>query len=283
MADQSLKPKQDPSSQPSQLEALRAERDDLKLMLDTTIDHGDAVQAQLSESNAHLATEIRERRRAEARIETLVRSLREKVRDYELLVEILSEHADAIDAARDTQLSSLESQAMSDSLTGLANRRALDQALIQHWRERHLHVEGLSILLVDIDFFKLYNDSYGHQEGDACLTRVAQCMSETLSRPADLVARYGGEEFCVILPGTSEEGALGVARRLVAAVSGMQILHAKSPFHHVTISVGSATYFRALDETALAKCETLQARADAALYEAKQRGRNRFCKFERSK
>jgi diguanylate cyclase (GGDEF)-like protein len=265
------------------IDALRTACDDLQVMLETAVEHGDAIESQLSEANAQLAGEIRERRRAEARMEALVRALREKVRDYEVLVEILSEHADSIDVLHHEQISSLEGEAMSDPLTGLANRRALDRALKLQWSERDLNAGGLSVLLVDVDFFKLFNDTQGHQAGDECLRAVAEAMKHTLSRPEDVIARYGGEEFSVILPGTSEEGAAIVAQRMIGAVNALNIAHPKSPLGFVTVSIGGASYWPLRDTAELASMQDLQARADAALYTAKQRGRNRYCVLEKTK
>ncbi len=252
-------------------------------MLETAVDHGDAIESQLSEANAQLAGEIRERRRAEARMEALVRALREKVRDYEVLVEILSEHADSIDVLHHEQISNLEGEAMSDSLTGLANRRALDRALKLQWSERDLNAGGLSVLLIDVDYFKLYNDSQGHHAGDECLRAVADAMKRTLSRPEDMIARYGGEEFSVVLPGTSDEGAAIVAHRILAAVNALKINHPSSPLGFVTVSIGGASYWPLRDTAVLASIQDLQAQADTALYTAKQRGRNRYCVLEKTK
>ncbi len=158
-----------------------------------------------------------------------------------------------------------------DSLTGIANRRCFDQSLKQEWRRCYRNHSSLSVVLIDIDFFKRYNDAYGHQAGDECLNRVAQCVRGCLRRPGDLSARYGGEEFVVVLPDTDGEGALHVARTVSATVQGICIPHGHSPISdRVTVSQGVASVIPRLD---MEPHQLIEA-ADRALYEAKRAGRN---------
>ncbi|AUL99950.1 diguanylate cyclase response regulator [Rhodocyclaceae bacterium] len=161
-----------------------------------------------------------------------------------------------------------------DGLTGIANRRRFDETLLKEWRRCAREARPLALLLIDVDFFKPFNDNYGHQAGDECLKAVARALSQTLHRPSDLAARYGGEEFAVILPGTDEAGALAVAEALRAAVQQMGITHRYSEVAPVvTISVGLACATpRPGDETGFIG---LLKDADAALYRAKSEGRNR--------
>ncbi len=169
--------------------------------------------------------------------------------------------------------SALQELANCDGLTGLANRRQFDKTLKQEWSRAVREATPLSLLMVDVDHFKLYNDAYGHQGGDACLQFVAGAMAdEQRLRVSDVVARYGGEEFAVVLPSTPIEGALVVAERMRAAVDGLDLRHSRSiSGNHVTISVGAAC----IVPSRLSDPNRLIATADAALYRAKHEGRNR--------
>jgi two-component system, chemotaxis family, response regulator WspR len=161
-----------------------------------------------------------------------------------------------------------------DGLTGLANRRRFDEVLEQECRRARREVAPLTLIMTDVDFFKKYNDSYGHQGGDECLRRVAAVLAQGARRPADLAARYGGEEFALVLPHTTLEGAAVVAETLRAGVAALNLVHAASSVaSHVTLSLGVAV--AEPSEPELSPGGLLE-RADAALYEAKRGGRNRF-------
>ncbi len=157
-----------------------------------------------------------------------------------------------------------------DSLTGIANRRRFEETLAREWRRSTRDTLPLSLIMLDIDFFKAFNDANGHQVGDQCLRRVAQEIRAALTRPGDLVTRYGGEEFACILPSTPPRGAAAVAEALRARVETMGTRHPGAPSGVVTISLGVAT---APEEAATP--EALVAAADEALYRAKRAGRNR--------
>ncbi len=166
----------------------------------------------------------------------------------------------------------LESLSRRDGLTGIFNRRQFDEALAREWKRSARAGRPLSLILLDIDCFKLYNDNYGHLSGDQCLRRIALALSSTLRRATDLVARYGGEEFVVILGETDVGGALKMGEKILHAVGALQIEHACSTVApHVTVSVGAATTVpeAGTDERILLEV------ADNALYEAKTSGRNR--------
>ncbi|HRP98278.1 MAG TPA: diguanylate cyclase [Rhodocyclaceae bacterium] len=166
----------------------------------------------------------------------------------------------------------LQNLASRDGLTGIANRRTFDIQLQREWLRAQRDGAPLSLILADIDYFKRYNDYYGHQQGDACLRQVADALAGAIYRPADLVARYGGEEFAAIMPDTDRHGAFEVAERLREAVSGLRLPHACSEVaSHVTMSLGVAT----LVPTPGQQPDHLVAAADAALYAAKHAGRNR--------
>jgi diguanylate cyclase (GGDEF)-like protein len=157
-----------------------------------------------------------------------------------------------------------------DSLTGLANRRTLDERIATEWARTLRAKAALSVLFIDIDRFKAYNDTYGHQQGDAVLAAVAHAIDACTSRPTDLAARFGGEEFIVLLPETQAAGANHVAEGIHRAVALLDIAHRGSEFRKVTISVGIATSMGAAGTVA-----GLLEQADQALYAAKTAGRNR--------
>ncbi|MDF1613680.1 PleD family two-component system response regulator [Desulfurivibrio dismutans] len=166
----------------------------------------------------------------------------------------------------------LQNMAMLDGLTGIANRRNFDQALEREWKRAQRHAQPLSLLMLDVDFFKPYNDNYGHAQGDECLRQLAQAMSAATTRPTDLTARYGGEEFVCLLPETDRKGALALGEKIRAAVADLNLPHAYSKAaEHITISVGAASLTPSADTTP----EQLQKTADQALYRAKEQGRNR--------
>jgi len=165
----------------------------------------------------------------------------------------------------------LEQLATRDGLTGLANRRCFDDTLHAEWARALRQQQPLSLLMVDVDNFKAYNDAHGHLGGDECLKRVARAVASEM-RANDLVARYGGEEFAVILPNQSLKGAAIVAERIRARVEQLQLPCRFAPGKHVTVSIGAATAIAGPDNNA---CQ-LVAIADAALYRAKHLGRNRI-------
>lgn len=167
----------------------------------------------------------------------------------------------------------LESFAFKDGLTGLSNRRAFNDKLENEWKRCGRAGTSLSVLMMDVDHFKLYNDHYGHGAGDECLMAVAQTLDSVVRRAGDMVARYGGEEFVVILPDTGQEHAMGVAEALCTAVAGMRRPHATSKVSDVvTISVGVGT----LVPDQSGHQSQLLSLADSMLYQAKASGRNTF-------
>jgi diguanylate cyclase (GGDEF)-like protein len=165
----------------------------------------------------------------------------------------------------------LEQMALTDALTNTANRRRFDAALALEWNRAIRNRYPLALLLVDIDYFKMLNDRYGHPAGDRCLVSVALALQSALPRSGDLLARYGGEEFAAILPATDESGARMVARTMQEAVHSLKIRNETSTGPFVTVSVGVAVF----DSPQSAVPELIEA-ADQALYRAKQGGRNRI-------
>lgn len=166
----------------------------------------------------------------------------------------------------------LQRQALLDGLTGLANRRKFDDAIRQEIARVNRHHEPVTLLMLDVDHFKKFNDRYGHLEGDECLRRIGRALNAAVQRPGDVAARYGGEEFALVLPGCDRVGAQMVAKRIRAAILAMNIAHEDSPHHVVSVSIGAATLTWPACTWSLPK-DMIKA-ADEALYVAKQRGRN---------
>lgn len=159
-----------------------------------------------------------------------------------------------------------------DDLTGLANRRAFDSFLDEEWRRALRAGYMISLMMIDVDFFKRYNDTYGHLKGDACLKLVAEVLEGVARRPGDKVARFGGEEFVAILPMSDREHAISAAEKIRAEIELLKILHVKSKVNnYVTVSIGVVTETPRQDESP----SDLIRRADEALYKAKNMGRNR--------
>ena len=182
----------------------------------------------------------------------------------------------------------LRRNATVDALTLLGNRRAFDDALAREWRRSLRQGEPLSLLMVDVDHFKAYNDRYGHPAGDACLTTLGDALRRSAQRPTDIVARYGGEEFALLLPNTARAGAEQLAHRVLGNVEKLAIPHATSTVaRHVTVSIGVASYDAEstcwappspdsrFAGAAASEASFLLGAADEALYAAKQGGRAR--------
>ncbi|MCD5993424.1 GGDEF domain-containing protein [Pseudomonas sp. CDFA 602] len=166
----------------------------------------------------------------------------------------------------------LELIASEDKLTGLANRRRFDQFIEVEFKRARRERSPLSLVFIDVDYFKRYNDRYGHLAGDECLVMLSRLVEQCIRRPGDIAARYGGEEIAVVLPSTDESSARRVAETILRAIQDHQIEHQASPFAIVTVSLGVATFTgtdRQVDQRALIE------QADRALYAAKSQGRNR--------
>lgn len=164
----------------------------------------------------------------------------------------------------------LENLATRDGLTGLLNRRSFDEFLDREWQRARRDARPLALIMIDVDHFKRYNDTYGHQMGDECLRQVAAVLQAAVFRPGDVVARYGGEEFVIILPAADEAGAILVAERIKERITRLEIPHSSSEHGAVSVSMGIAA------AVPIDKAAALLAAADTALYQAKHAGRNGF-------
>ena len=213
------------------------------------------------------------------KIQRLKGELQEKNRVLEqknvLLLQEIAQRKKAESALRKAN-HKLQKLVCIDGLTQVSNRRKFDEYIKQEWEKIGRENHPLSLILCDIDYFKAYNDTYGHPAGDECLKQVAQAISQAAKRPADLVARYGGEEFAIILPHTNYTGALSVARNIQREIQQLDIKHCASDVCDiVTISLGICTMIPTEEES----LEALIGNADKALYQAKQTGRNCYCTY----
>lgn len=256
-----------------EVERLKREREDLSITLSTTVEHGDCVEAQLQEANQQLKVEVEVRRRTEMTLKALMEVISKRKADLEIVVKTIMEHGDIMDTQWALKLSEMNKIASIDGLTQIPNRRRFDEHIEQQWKQMTRERSPICLILFDIDLFKQYNDTYGHLAGDDCLKQVAQVLNGCIHRPSDLIARYGGEEFAAILPQTTLEGAMEVARRVQTEIANLKILHEKSCVSdYLTLSIGIASSIP-IPEQSFSK---LLDEADQYLYLAKQQGRDRI-------
>jgi diguanylate cyclase (GGDEF)-like protein len=248
-----------------EFDRLEKEKHDLQIELLASNDRGVLLQEHLAQLSTSLTAEVRERHTTEEKLQKLIQAITREKADLEILVQILIDQGD--DSAQEGE------KARIDGLTQIANRRRFDEYLLQEW-DRHIRMQQpLSLLICDVDHFKLYNDGNGHQAGDECLKSVAKALSQCY-RAGDLVARYGGEEFAIVLPQTNRAGAVQVAERVRAAVAAAALPHTASPVcDRVTVSIGVACITPQPHGPTDAR--TLVEQADRQLYLAKHLGRNR--------
>ena len=248
----------------TELARLQNENHRLHTALLASNERGVLLQEHVDRLGNSLTTELRERHTAEEKLQTLIQTITREKGDLEILVQILIDQGD--DSAQEGE------KARIDGLTQIANRRRFDEYLLQEWN-RHIRMQQpLSLLICDVDHFKLYNDAQGHQAGDECLKSVAKAINRCY-RAGDLVARYGGEEFAMVLPQTNRAGAAQVAERVRAAVAAAALPHPASPVcDRVTVSIGVASITP--PPNAPSDARTLIQQADRHLYLAKKLGRN---------
>lgn len=249
----------------SELDRLQNENHNLHTALLASKERGVLLQEQVDRLGDTLTIELRARHTADEKLQTLIQTITREKRDLEILVQILIDQGD--DSAQEGE------KARIDGLTQVANRRRFDEYLFQEW-SRHIRMQQpLSLLICDVDHFKLYNDGQGHQAGDECLKSVAKAINRCY-RAGDLVARYGGEEFAMVLPQTNRAGAVQVAERVRAAVEAAALPHPASPVcDWLTVSIGVACITPPAHASSDARALIQQ--ADRHLYLAKKLGRNR--------
>ncbi len=210
----------------------------------------------------------REKHRAQTDLASIQKEAIERLRTSEVTLEaMVSRRTQELHQAA----TKLESLSAVDGLTGVANRRRFDQMLQIEWRRAARAKRALSLAIIDVDWFKLFNDRYGHQAGDECLRQLARVFEAGIMRSGDLIARYGGEEFVLIAPDTDGSGIVSIANYLCQEVFSLAITHDSSPYGRVSVSIGVATAYPNLESTA----DALLLQADTALYAAKQQGRHR--------
>ncbi|MFW6007409.1 MAG: GGDEF domain-containing protein [Halanaerobiales bacterium] len=219
----------------------------------------DNYQLDMIQTREKLKKEIKEKNHKE-------KKLKEKIEELEKVKDEL-----------ETKKNKLTKISTRDQLTGLYNRREFEKVIKKEWRSAIRNAEPISLIMIDIDNFKNFNDNYGHLAGDNCLQQLSGVLKNSLKRPRDFVARYGGEEFVVILPSTDLEGAEQVAENLRKNVVDHHIPHKYSPVEdYVTISLGIAV----TTEPDLYIFEEILDKADQALYQAKDEGKNRYSIYE---
>ncbi len=295
-----------------ELDRLHQENCDLLLTLRITTEHGDLIEGQLQETNRRLHHEVLQRQQAEAKLHILLNQLTQHNTDLQTMLEIVRHHGDVVDgqwsARMDEanqllidllqynadlqvtldilrshgdvsqeqwvhQVTQTHNLIYQDALTQVANRRRFDDYLEQQWQQMAREQQALTLIMCDIDFFKDYNDSLGHTQGDECLKQVAHLLQSVLKRPDDLVARYGGEEFALVLPHTNEEGARHIATQILETLHCAQIPHPRSAVApYITVSLGIAST-RPQPGSGNQRLFLLD-QADQYLYRAKRQGRN---------
>jgi diguanylate cyclase (GGDEF)-like protein len=231
------------------------------------------LNEKLQDFNRTLEETVRIRtQELEAKNRELEREVQARLKAQEELQEI-NKALDLANKELDLANHQLLSAANQDGLTQIANRRRFDEYFDQTWRQALRDQKVLTLLLCDIDYFKLFNDTYGHIEGDRCLQRVAETLETVIERPMGLAARYGGEEFALILPNTNPQGGWVIAEKLLAEIERLNIAHSSSPVcDRVTLSIGIAGLLPTPQLTA----QSLLSATDIALYEAKKTGRARI-------
>lgn len=257
-----------------ELEGVKREKADLEIVLETTTAHSDLIEALLQESNQQLRAEISERQRAETALQaaqTELKSLlavlsRDKA-DLEILLEMATAHGDIIGDW-------LHNLSIRDPLTSLFNRRYMDEYLTRELLHAEQQQKPLAIMMIDIDHFKHFNDTFGHKAGDLVLRKVSRFL-QTQQRHKDVVCRYGGEELLIVLPETDVVEAHKRAEQMRDGVKQFQLTYLHRPLDAISISIGIACF----PEHGRRSSELIQA-ADAALYCAKAAGRDRVVTAE---
>lgn len=248
------------------IQQLRDEKQDVPIIvLTSNLEIKTAVSAIYGGANAYLIKD-------ENIEETIVHAIDHAWDHYQLARE-----KERLMAELEKKNRELKQLSYLDGLTGISNRRYFDTIFAKEWRRAMRDPFSISIAMIDIDYFKLYNDNYGHQSGDDCLKKVAHTLKDALFRPGDFIARYGGEEFVAVMTNSEVDGAMAVAERMQHNLKRLAIPHEMSEVSNlVTVSVGIAC---AIPEKG-SNFKELIRRSDSCLYNAKEQGRNRICSSE---
>ncbi len=248
---------------------------DLKIQLDIAIKHGDAVEDLLSEQTEQLVQENIKQSKAEKKIKKLLFALEKEKSGLEFIIESIIDHSDRLNLHLLEQYKIVKAQSLTDDLTGIPNRRSFDNQIKQIWKQARLQNYLFGFALLDIDYFKQYNDYYGHIEGDNCLRKVAMLISNTCYRDTDFVARFGGEEFAILMSVKDIDGAKTFINRIHQTFLNEAIAHKKTllekPILTVSIGCGLIKPHRKLSTVNFIK------KVDELLYQAKKEGRNQVC------
>ncbi len=252
-----------------QIAILKQEKYDLEVLLENTIEHSDAVETLLHESNRQLRAEILERKgverelkRSRAELQRLLDRVSRDKQDLEIILETITEHGDFIEEQT-------HQESIHDSLTGLYNRQYLEHCLEREIHRAQRQKGVLAVVMIDIDYFKVFNDTFGHDAGDRVLQCVGKCLQDQV-RDIGIACRYGGEELTLVLPHYPPAQAQSVAEQTRQAIKNLEVCHRGKLLAPITISAGVACY----PEQGQTLLEVLK-RADLALYQAKNEGRDR--------
>ncbi len=255
------------------LETVSRQKADLEMILQTTVEHSDTIESELYFLTQKLQGEVGEHQQTETGLQSLLRILSKEKNDLEGIMRTIIEHGDAVETHWFNEAAEANLLATVDGLTQIANRRKFDEYFHRQWQQMLNDGTSLALVLADVDYFKNFNDAFGHLAGDDCLRQVAQAIAHILNRPSDLVARFGGEEFAVILPQTNAAGAMKVAELIQSEIANIKVPHSRSLVSdYVTLSIGIVSVI----PTATRSPKELIDEADQALYIAKQQGRNRI-------
>ncbi|MBD2576273.1 diguanylate cyclase [Oscillatoria sp. FACHB-1406] len=245
----------------------------LRSALDTQISRNLVLSTSLALVTESLQNEIAKRESSERSLRNLIENISKQKEDLEILIQILVDHADSLDIQWHQKVMYATHLAAIDSLTQLYNRRGFEECLNQQWNVHLTQQHSLALLMFDIDYFKQYNDTYGHIAGDECLKTIARLFREIFDTHCYFTARYGGEEFAAILPHAELPEAIAIAELLQSEVAKLQLPHLGSLCQsYVTISIG---VIAATPTPELSPLMLLQ-EVDRLLYQAKQNGRNRI-------
>lgn len=253
------------------IEIMANQNHDLEILLRVKVEHSNIIERDLYAVNKQLQSKIKQHQEKTEKMAELLKKMTGGKEDLEIILHTNIEHGDAIEAEGYNRVIAADLLANIDGLTQIANRRKFNEYFTCQCQKAIADQLPILLILCDIDYFKLYNDTYGHSVGDICLKQVATIIAHVVIRPADLVARYGGEEFAIILSNTPNQGALRVSELIRQAVENFKITHSKSLVsQYVTLSLGVTTIIPKENF----KPVTLINIADAALYKAKDKGRN---------